>query len=166
MWYKIFLVTFVESCSDKQYNHFMLWTIRANENETGLSKTILYFPLHFQIIISPISPLCRIIRDGKPIGRSNVAKSTITGPRIATNKSCYGNHCRTSMRLAFSSLRESSCWLPAVIQLLVRKHSQDARRQRAIVLKSLADGFVVRENVFRYLLFSPLFSPNVFSIWL
>lgn len=57
------------------------------------------------------------------------------------------------MRLAFSSLRESSCWLPAVIQLLVRKHSQDARRQRAIALKSLAVGFVVRENAFRYLPF-------------
>lgn len=64
------------------------------------------------------------------------------------------------MRFAFSSLRESSSWLPTVIQLLVRKHSRDARRQRAIALKSLAVGFVVRENVFRYFLF---FSPPPFA---
>lgn len=60
-----------------------------------------------------------------------------------------------------------------MIQLLVRKHSQDARRQRAIALKSLAVGFVVRENVFRYFRFFLFLSlslflfpllPNVFSI--
>lgn len=123
----------------------------------------------FTVAFSVYYILHCVILDEKPIGDSSVAKSTITGPRIATNKSRYCNRCKA--RLAFSSLRESSSWLPAVIQLLVRKHSQDARRQRAIALKSLAVGFVVRENVFRCLLFSfflflPLTSPNVFSIGL
>lgn len=67
------------------------------------------------------------------------------------------------MRLAFSSLRESSCWLPAVIQLLVRKHSQDARRQRAIALKSLVVvGFVVRENAVSFF-FSLPFAECIFD---
>lgn len=96
---------------------------------------------------------CRVIRDEKPIDEGNVAKSTITEPRIAMDKSRYGKSLQCAMRLAFSSLRKSSSWLATVIQLLVRKHSQDTGRQRAIALKSLAVGFVVRENVFRCLLF-------------
>jgi len=51
--------------------------------------------------------------------------------------------------------------LPAVIQLLVRKHSRDTRAaQRAIALKSFAAvAFVARENVFRYVLLSSFFIP-------
>lgn len=146
---KFFRSLFVQSRSDRHYNCFSLWAIFFEPTRNGAgSKTIFYFPLHFQIIIysRAIFPVLYHPRWKTNRPKSNVAKSTITGPRIATDKSRYGNHCRTPMRLAFSSLRESSCWLPAVIQLLVRKHSQDARHQRAIALKSLVVGFVVREN--------------------
>lgn len=117
-------VNFIESYNDNLLQSCYSFSDMCQRERNRTQKQYFIFRYIFRLLY----PFSRyIIRDEKPIGQSNIAKSTITGPRIATDKSCYGNHCRASMRLAFSSLRESSCWLPAVIQLLVRKHSQDAR---------------------------------------
>lgn len=89
---KIFLVTFVVPYNNTRYIiNFILWTVRANRNETGHSQK-QYFIFHY--IFRLLYPTCCVIRDEKPIDEGNVAKSTITGPRIATDKSRYGNRCR------------------------------------------------------------------------